>query len=187
MAVKTFTTGEVLTAADTNTYLANSGLVYITATTFTASSSISVNSCFTSTYQNYLVIISCTGTANTNVNMKLRASGTDKSANYKWGSFYLDMDSGTPSVIGESSGGAITAGFRAGVMNTSGITTAFVQVGNPNGNGRTTALSQPQASEAYFRLMNSYHAEDYVADGFTIIPSSGTLTGNVRVYGYRQA
>ncbi len=29
MAVKTFTTGEVLTAADTNTYLNNGGLVYI--------------------------------------------------------------------------------------------------------------------------------------------------------------
>jgi hypothetical protein len=29
MAIKTFTTGEVLTAADTNTYLANSGLVYV--------------------------------------------------------------------------------------------------------------------------------------------------------------
>jgi hypothetical protein len=27
MAIKTFTTGEVLTAADTNTYLANSGLI----------------------------------------------------------------------------------------------------------------------------------------------------------------
>ena len=32
MAIKTFTTGEVLTASDTNTYLANAGLVYITST-----------------------------------------------------------------------------------------------------------------------------------------------------------
>jgi hypothetical protein len=30
MAIKTFTTGEVLTASDTNTYLANSGLVFET-------------------------------------------------------------------------------------------------------------------------------------------------------------
>ena len=29
MAIKTFTSGAVLTAADTNTYLTNSGLVYI--------------------------------------------------------------------------------------------------------------------------------------------------------------
>jgi hypothetical protein len=32
MAIKTFTTGEVLTASDTNTYLANSGLVVMGAT-----------------------------------------------------------------------------------------------------------------------------------------------------------
>jgi hypothetical protein len=29
MAIKTFTTGEVLTASDTNTYLANAGLVFV--------------------------------------------------------------------------------------------------------------------------------------------------------------
>ena len=34
MAVKTFSTGEVLTASDTNTYLNNGGLVYITSTIF---------------------------------------------------------------------------------------------------------------------------------------------------------
>jgi hypothetical protein len=33
MAIKTFTTGEVLTASDTNTYLANSGLVYVKSQT----------------------------------------------------------------------------------------------------------------------------------------------------------
>jgi hypothetical protein len=59
MAIKTFTTGEVLTAADTNTYLANSGLVYVASTTVgTGVSSVTVSSAFNSTYDNYKIIYS---------------------------------------------------------------------------------------------------------------------------------
>jgi hypothetical protein len=63
MAIKTFTTGEVLTASDTNTYLANSGLVYISTTTFSGSTAAQFQSCFTSTYTNYRAIISISSAA----------------------------------------------------------------------------------------------------------------------------
>jgi len=57
MAIKTFTTGEVLTASDTNTYLANSGLVFVSSTTIgTAVSSVTVSNCFSSTYTNYKIV-----------------------------------------------------------------------------------------------------------------------------------
>jgi len=39
MAIKTFTTGEVLTAADTNTYLTNSGFQYVSSGSFTNAAS----------------------------------------------------------------------------------------------------------------------------------------------------
>lgn len=56
MAIKTFTTGEVLTAADTNTYLANSGLVFVKSQTVGASvASVTVTNAFSSTYDNYYV------------------------------------------------------------------------------------------------------------------------------------
>ena len=56
MAVKTFT-NEQLTASDTNTYLANAGLVYITSTTVgSAVSSVTVSNCFSSTYDHYRII-----------------------------------------------------------------------------------------------------------------------------------
>ena len=59
MAIKTFTTGEVLTAADTNTYLANSGLVYVKSQTIgSAVSSVNVTSAFSSTYDNYVITLS---------------------------------------------------------------------------------------------------------------------------------
>ena len=56
MAVKTFTT-EVLTSADTNTYLANSGLVYVKSHTITSGASVVVTDAFSSTYDNYLIIV----------------------------------------------------------------------------------------------------------------------------------
>ena len=56
MAVKTFT-NEQLTASDTNTYLANSGLVYITSATVSGTpSSLSVPNCFSSTYDHYRIV-----------------------------------------------------------------------------------------------------------------------------------
>ena len=52
MAVKTFSVGETLTASDTNTYLTNGGLVYITEGTASNTSAVDVNSVFSSTYDN---------------------------------------------------------------------------------------------------------------------------------------
>jgi hypothetical protein len=58
MAVKTFTTGEVLTAADTNTYLANSGWVYVTSVDLGGNTAVNIDGCFTATYDSYVVVIS---------------------------------------------------------------------------------------------------------------------------------
>lgn len=56
MAIKTFTTGEVLTAADTNTYLANGGLVYIKSQTVgTGVTSVNVTSAFNADYDAYRI------------------------------------------------------------------------------------------------------------------------------------
>lgn len=59
MSVKQFTTGEVLTASDTNTFLANSMAQYVTSGTVTGTpSSITVSSAFNSTYDHYRIVIS---------------------------------------------------------------------------------------------------------------------------------
>lgn len=55
MAIKQFSTGEVLTAADTNLYLANSGFVTIAGNTFTAAATIDITG-WSSTYKFYRLI-----------------------------------------------------------------------------------------------------------------------------------
>jgi hypothetical protein len=58
MAIKTFTDGEVLTGSDTNTYLANSGLVYIKQQTVGSGvTSVTVTNAFSSTYDNYRITV----------------------------------------------------------------------------------------------------------------------------------
>lgn len=57
MAIKTFSSGEVLTASDTNTYLANAGLVYVTSATLSGSL-VQISNVFSSTYDSYRVVLS---------------------------------------------------------------------------------------------------------------------------------
>lgn len=56
MAVKTFTDGVSLPASDINTFLANSGLVYVGSQTVTAGVSSVVVSGFNSTYDSYRLV-----------------------------------------------------------------------------------------------------------------------------------
>lgn len=58
MPVKSnFAAGNILTASDTNTYLTNGGLVYITQANVTAGNAfVTFNNCFSSTYENYRIV-----------------------------------------------------------------------------------------------------------------------------------
>ena len=94
MAIKTFTTGEVLTASDTNTYLANSGLVLITSgitvssaggtaatvangtvTVGANNTSVTVSGAFSSTYDDYFVTLTG-GVASATIALNLTLGAT---------------------------------------------------------------------------------------------------------------
>jgi hypothetical protein len=81
MAVKTFTTGEVLTASDTNTYLNNGGLVYKSTTTFTTVDPANFTSAFSSNAKNYRVILRYTAAATTAVYLRWLVGSTVQTNN----------------------------------------------------------------------------------------------------------
>ena len=96
MAIKTFTTGEVLTASDTNTYLANSGLVYITSTAVSGST-VSVSNCFNSTYDWYKVVLFVTGTVTgSDINIRMRTTSDDSGAVYSFSRIYAYSQTSSP-------------------------------------------------------------------------------------------
>jgi hypothetical protein len=187
MAVKTFTQGEVLTTADTNTYLTNGGLVYITQSTLSATTNL--NNIFTSTYDAYRLVITTNtfGGGAANIYCQLTANGTPNTtaANYAW--------------VGNEQ---YTTAFAMVTFGADGLN-AFWTIGRVDATRQQGSavvdVFNPQATQ-----FTSYQA--YYTDAITFGRTGGVLkvntsydgvrlyingtpswTGFVRVYGYRQA
>jgi hypothetical protein len=103
MAIKTFTTGEVLTAADTNTYLANSGLQYVAGASFSGSSSFDVTG-FTTSYLFYELRISVASSAGDSIVGVLYSGATARATNY-YGSIFYSNYLGASGVYGTRANG----------------------------------------------------------------------------------
>lgn len=182
MSVKTFTAGSVLTASDTNTYLANAGLVYITTGTLSGGT-FNVDSCFTSTYKNYVLVANITGSAASFCSLRMRAAGsTDSGANYNRRGFY-NVGAGP---VNYSGTGETSMFFAQYGTTNAGFTVC--ELANPQAAARTVAFINNMDSAVY----DQYQIVDTVAtttqyDGFSLIANSGTLAGTVVVYGRRTA
>jgi len=181
MAIKTFTTGEVLTAADTNTYLANSGLVYIKSQTIgSAVATVNVTSAFSSTYDNYKIVIAGgTSTSTNTLTLKFGATVTG----YNYSLVYATYATNAVS-------GACAANAAAILYVGSGVTSStlgVIEIGSPN------IASTTQVSAPFFDATNAGHLSAYVNNttqytDFTVGITVGTMTGGtITVYGYRKA
>lgn len=182
MAIKTFTTGEVLTAADTNTYLANSGLVFVKSQTIgSAVGSVTVTGAFSSTYDNYKILINGgAGSTPSELNMRLGAVVSNYYFNFVFTSW-------NATVSGD--GSKVATSFQyVGGMGADGIT-ANIEVISPNlaKNTRISAFSAGQTT-AYSGTATGALFDTTQYTDFTILPAGGTMTGGtITVYGYRKA
>ena len=184
MAIKTFTTGEVLTAADTNTYLANSGLVYVKQQTFNGSSTAQLTSCFNSSYDNYRLIFGCTDTsAGGAIISGALLSGTTPNNTTNSYKYYE---------AGNTWAGAADVGGSAGATSWFAIRSdsyffGTMEIQNPFNSIYTTFQSegidaaQSWQSRGQQTLNNSYN-------GIQFSRASGNLNDfTVFVYGYRKS
>ena len=182
MAVKTFTT-EVLTSADTNTYLANSGLVYVTsATVGTGVSSVTVSSAFNSTYDNYVVIYSNgVNSVDCNINLALGSSTTQYYNTLIYGTF---AGSG-PSLATTNNNRVAWAWAGGGSSDAVFVNVTLLQ---PFVSKFTRVMGQTYDGINLAGVMQGIHKVASSYSAFTITPDGGTLTGGtVTVYGYRKA
>jgi hypothetical protein len=187
MAIKTFTTGDVLTASDTNTYLNNGGLVYITAATVTGTpTTLAIDNCFSATYENYRVEIkySTPGTGNPAVYVNWRAGGSTAAT-----ATYSQMGNGRSSANADQSYGA-TGQTLAYVGGLPGSLT--FDVISPFSAVPTTTFGQTtfyDGTNYIMRVTGTHHNVSSSYDGLLLSIASSTFTSNmtVRVYGYRQA
>jgi hypothetical protein len=165
------------------TAVGNSGLVYVTSATIGSGvSSVTVSSCFSATYDNYL-IMTTGGVTSAEVNMRVTLGST--ATGYYFSGLYVQYTSTT--VTGRAS--ANDTSWDAGYGNTNSCSSR-IELENPF-NAKRTIIRSAATNPGTTSYMNSYagfldNATSYTA--FTITPAGGTMTGGtIRVYGYRQA
>lgn len=188
MAIKTFTTGEVLTASDTNTYLANAGLVFIANATPNGAVTTDITNCFTSTYDFYVLEAAFYGsTAVDFLTRYLTGTNTPDTTNnyYRYGFYYA---AGTTNFTA----GPMTSQFFGNTNATVGVTSITrMTIHNPF-SGAIRTVSEHFHFDAQSGLIAQFASQHATTTSFTGIrfyPSNGTttLTGRINVYGMRQS
>ena len=191
------TNGQLLTADSTAatglawTTVATSAFTKVTSGTFSAVSSVSLpNSTFTSTYTNYKVIfIVSSSSGSPAMTGRYRASGTDNTASTYYNAVSIARVDGSTATQGNSSAGT---SFNMGYM----------AVGTPGSYGITLDFLSPQAAAkkqiagggfGYNAGQDAFAAYSIGGwfnnttqfDAFSLIASTGTITGSYYVYGYQ--
>ena len=188
MAIKTFTTGEVLTASDTNTYLANSGLVYITSQTL-SSTATNIVGCFSATYNTYLVLGQGTGTSSSPdlIGFRMLSGTTPLTASQYYTAMLGVANNGTANNVTAVS----NVGFTGRTMATGAEMSSFsFTFDNPFRTQRTLAFGTSTSNGAvYYGWSGSSNVDNTNSyDGIQILSNGGnTISGTVTIYGYRKA
>ena len=182
---------------DTNTWVmtadpsipSDPGLAFITSSTFSASTAVNVNNCFSSTYDSYRVMLDITAMSTTlDINMRMRVSGADNTTtNYARQIIY-----GSGSSVAASLGTGNTNWYVTGSGTTNAeFCKALYDVFAPNLSRRTVVsgnvVAVDNGGSQYVTPTFLYFNATTVFDGFSLIPSTGNISGTVRVYGYRNS
>lgn len=151
---------------------------------FSAATSVSVNGCFTSVYENYRIVISCTTASATNNHyFRLRSAGTDTST-----STYQYVYGRNSSIGTNDAAGGTTTYFPISYSDSSAGSHAALDIfrGNSSGNVGMRGLAYGlDAARSVTYNIGGLCNQATAHDGFTYYPLTGNITGTIRVYGMR--
>ena len=162
------------------------GLVHIATESFSAVSAVSINSCFSSAYQNYLIVIGpMTASTATRISFRMRASGTDSTAGYYY-SFFGPTTWANSAVAGSvsSNGNNAITGLVANATVRASSIVEFVGPFDSLPTIFTEKSLDTRTDSGTVFAGGGFHNVTTSYDGFTVFPATGTITGTVRVYGY---
>jgi len=164
------------------------GLVKIAKTTFSGAVTASFNDVFTSTYNNYRILIQLDSTSANNqpVGMRLRVSGTDSTTNYRTATSYNE--------------GTDTAAAYRNLRGTDEFTLpeiddnysdewyANIDLYSPQQTRKTGFISGSYATKSNNTEMYEFTTAVNTAatsyTGFSLFSATGNLAGTVWIYGY---
>ncbi len=159
------------------------------AVTYSGASSISINGCFTSTYDNYKIILDTTASSiASDVSLKFRLSGSDLTNTY-YGAFIglTHANTQTNWTINNAAAAKITEMTNF----TKRVGFVVLEVNGPfltnskNATWATLGVATASGTGLAGTGAVSYDTTTNSSDGISFIRSSGTMTGTIRVYGYK--
>jgi hypothetical protein len=159
------------------------------AVSFTSASAISLNGCFNSTYNAYKVLVDITASsASSDLSFKYRTAGTDLSNTYYGGFTGLNHSgTGVTWAINNSSGAKVaefvTFTKRAAFVDLSLYGPFLTDTKAATWNVQCVHTSSSTGMGGAGGV--SYDTAGSASDGISFIKSSGTMSGSIRVYGYR--
>lgn len=158
------------------------GLTFIASSSPSAAASLTMDSVFTSTYTNYLLVGSFTGSADAGVQIRFRTGGTDNVNNsYS----YTVMFNNTSSVSGTGGATSQTEGKFTN-SGSSGTSVFSSTIFNPQATASTGYMTNQArfigGSQARCDFFGGFNTTTSF-DGFKLLPDTGTFTGTIRLYG----
>jgi hypothetical protein len=189
MAEQTFTSGQILTAAQMTTLQANTGLAYISTTTFSGGSTAQFQSIFTSAYTNYRAVISISSAAGNACYLRFLVGATVQTGNI------LSLAIGAST----SGGTAVTASNRSDQyalvpsVYPTYATTYSMDIFAPQTVSYTsfnlqTAITGISVSDAAWWSGGGRNIATTQIDGFEFTTAGATnIAGTMTLYGYRKA
>lgn len=187
MADQTFTSGQILTAAQMTTLQSNIGLTWISTNTFTATATKQFTSLFTSAFTDYRVLFSYTASAGTAVYLRWLVGTTVQTGNILSQKIETQLSAGT-----------VTAASRAdqyGLIPPAYMTypsTYALDIYSPQATAYTafevnTASLGVSVSDSILQIGSGRNVTTTSFDGFEITTAGApTLTGTMTLYGYRK-
>jgi len=183
---------QVLTAdSSTSTGLkwdtASSGdFVRITTSSFSASAAVNIDSCFSTTYDNYRILLNVTSVASSpnSLNLRFRTSGsTNTTSNYGSGFRYVTYGTGVAG--GGGSALASSSAYLADYSNNPGST--VLDILNPFASQKTMVTYLHNVAHGYGFFGTAQFNTTTSFDGISLYVDTGNVTGTVSVYAYKKA
>jgi hypothetical protein len=187
MAYKLFTSGEVLTSSDTNTFLANSMATFVNETAITAgASTVTVSNCFTSSYDRYKIVISTNASAAGGSQGYGLSPNGSTTGQYTSGTYQV-ATSATLLSFNISAQSYIFLGYMGNNQMVSEVDNwnAFGATSGKTGNVRWSSYDTSNSLGGNSTLWSTDGTSN---TGFSIFAGGGLTfgAGTIRVYGYRK-
>lgn len=173
-----YSSGDVLSASDLNQ---SSGLVVVkTQTVGSGVSSVTVTNAFSTTFQNYKIIIDGVDCSLQNNTLEFNFTGV--TSGYKWAGWYRNY----ANTIGTFTANPSTTAWPIGYTSTTDSTYASFEVFHPFDSTRRAKYAfMPSGADDFVLCGGGEHTSAASYSGFRIVGGAGTMTGGtIRVYGY---